>query len=346
MKKFLLSIITFGIISSVSGQVLFSENFEALNVGNLGTDVTGVTPGQNSWLTLNGSNASYQVANIDASHGKSLSIIGNNTFDTANPSTQNTRIAAKISASTPVPTVGNNILQGKFDLYTGAASNGIGTIQMRIWGVDGTTARTIGGFQYNVANGVLTALATVNNTGTTGTPGPTTYSWGLAAAPGLVLAPNTWVTLEFRYNMTTGAFTFFYPGGSGTLAGAATYALIPGMVAEDLYLYNVAAPGNTSSKTASFDNIMVQFSNQASLSTNEIITTAEDFTIFPNPTSEILYVKGKNKIKNISVYDLSGKKLPVKFLDGSIDVRHLESGTYLLEIQTSSGKQTKKFIKK
>ncbi len=313
-------------------------------MGNLGTDVTGATAGQNSWYTLNGSNASFQVANVDVAHGKSLSIIGYNSFDTGT-STQNNRIAAKLSPSTPTPTLGNNILQGKFDLYTGAPSGGTGTIQMRVWGVDGTTARTIGGFQYNVSTGVLSGLATVNNTGT-GTPGPTTYSWGLAAAPGLVLTANTWVTLEFQYNMTTGAFTFYHPGGSGALNGGTTYSLIPGMIAEDIYLYNVASTGNTASKTASYDNVMVQFSNATALSTNEVKSLKTSlFAIYPNPTSDFLNFKTDSKIKSVTVFDMTGRKVEAEFKNDVLDVKGLQTGTYIINVETTDGKFSERFIK-
>lgn len=345
MKKILLTFFFASFVTVTNAQIIHSDNFETLTLGNLGTDVTGNTAGQNSWYTLNGSNASFQVANVDAAHGKSLSIIGNDTFDTANPSVQNSRIAAKISATTPTPSVGNNILQGKFDLFTGAPSGGAGQIQMRVWGVDGTTARTIGGFLYNVSTGVLTGLATVNNTGT-GTQGPTTYSWALAAAPGLVLTANTWVTLEFRYNMTTGAFTFFHPSGSGNVAGGATYSLIPGMIAEDLYLYNIATTGNTASKTVSFDNIMIQFSNATALSTIELSTKKENLTIFPNPASDVLNIRSVAKIRSVDVFDLSGKKVSVRHNGNTVDIRSLQNGTYLLTVETANGSFTEKFIKK
>ncbi len=341
MKKVLLSALMLAGFA-LNGQVLVSEDFNTLTPGNLGTDVTGATAGQNSWFTLNGANTDYQITTIDAAHGQSLTIAGYNSYDATPNSTLNSRLAAKFGTATP--TVGNNIVHGKFDLYTGAPGSN-SQIQMRVWGADGTASRTLGGFLYNTATGVLTGLATVNNTGT-GTPGPTTYSWGLAAAPGVILQPNTWYTLSFHYNRTTGAVTFFFPGGSGSVSGGTTYTLIPGMMAEDVYLYNIASTGNMVSKTAGFDNILVEFSNAANLSTTEFPTKNAELSLYPNPVADILNIKTKEKVQSASVFDMSGRKIEARVMDNAVDVTNLEKGTYIINIQTANGTTSEKFIKK
>ncbi len=82
----------------------------------------------------------------------------------------------------------------------------------------------------------------------------------------------------------------------------------------------------------------------ASMGVSEI--TKDLFSVYPNPVSEILNIKSDEKILSVSIYDMSGRAMNVGAVNNQIDVRHLQSGTYLLEIKTSSGKQTKKFIKK
>jgi hypothetical protein len=43
---------------------------------------------------------------------------------------------------------------------------------------------------------------------------------------------------------------------------------------------------------------------------------------------------------------MSGKKVEVKLSNNSVNVRNLESGTYMINIETTTGKSTEKFIKK
>lgn len=330
--------------SLVFGQTLVSENFEALTLGNLGTDVTGTTAGQNGWLSIYGSNADYQIANIDAAHGKSLTINSYNSYSSATNTTLNTRIAAK--ETTVVATASNNILHGKFDLYTGP-STGTGTIQMRVIGTNGTASTAIGGFTYDVATKELRGLGTFTNLSTSA---PTVYSIGFAAAPGVLLTANTWNTLDFRYNKTTGAFTWYWPGGSGSIAAnTTTLGLIPGMVGEDLYLYNVTSTGNTVSKIGGFDNILVEFTTSSFLSANDLssyIKATPSVKIYPNPTSDILNIKADSKINNVTVTDFSGKKINVTLDNDKIDVRAIPAGSYLINIETKDGISTEKFIKK
>lgn len=348
MKKVLSSLLLTTATVMMFGQTIVSENFESLVLGNLGTSTAGNVAGQNNWYTLNGANTDYQVANIDVAHGKSLTIDSYDSFDTTPNSTLNGRIAARLTSVVASPA--NNILQVKFDFYTGS-SLGAGSVQMRVWGVDGTTSRTLGGFQYNVATKVLSGLGTVNNLVAGTTPvGPATYSWAFSAAPGLVLTPNTWYSLTYEYNKTTGNHTWRYPGGMGSLSSTSTsYSLISGMAAEDIYLYNNASAGNFITNQVGFDNILAQFGNAATLGTNDVKNIAEVssyISISPNPTSDILNIKTDSTINAVSVVDMTGRKVHVKLNGTQVDVRSLPAGTYLINIETKDGISTEKFIKK
>ncbi|QQV03829.1 MULTISPECIES: T9SS type A sorting domain-containing protein [Chryseobacterium] len=353
MKKILSTFLLTSTAILMLGQSVFTENFEALNNGNLGTDVTGATAGQNSWYTLYGSNLDYQISTIDALHGKSLVINGYNSFDPTTNSTLNTRIAAKLPTVTA--TAANNILQFKFEFYTGP-STGTGTAQMRVFGMDGTVRRTIGGFVYNYATKVLQGLATANNLvaptppATTPALGPTLYTFNFSAAPGLILTPNTWYTLIYEYNKTTGVSVWKYPSGSGSTPSTSTsYSLITGMIAQDYYFYNVSSSGNTVSNQIAFDNIAVQFGNAATLSTSDLaiaVNTEDNITVYPNPVTEILNIKSQNKVNSISIVDINGRKINVKDNENQIDVRDLVPGVYLISIETQQGITTRKFIKK
>ena len=84
----------------------------------------------------------------------------------------------------------------------------------------------------------------------------------------------------------------------------------------------------------------------SSLSTSDIDTTNSETSIYPNPVSDVLNIKAKGEIKSISVYDMSGRKINVKVMGDKVDVKHFLSGTYLIDIETSLGKTSQKFIKK
>ena len=72
----------------------------------------------------------------------------------------------------------------------------------------------------------------------------------------------------------------------------------------------------------------------------------DDFTLYPNPTSDILNINIQNQnIEKIILYDISGKKLKV-FDKSSIDLMEFKTGLYIIKIHTETRKVlTSKVIK-
>ena len=58
--------------------------------------------------------------------------------------------------------------------------------------------------------------------------------------------------------------------------------------------------------------------------------------LFPNPTKDILYIETDLFIKNIQLYDFSGRML-LQTEKKSIDLHALSQGNYLLTIETTDG---------
>lgn len=87
-----------------------------------------------------------------------------------------------------------------------------------------------------------------------------------------------------------------------------------------------------------------------SVEKNELNSLVE-FSVYPNPTSSILNLKIENQqIKEVKIYNLMGKevlknssKLSEK---ENINISHLSSGMYLLQVKTDANTFTKKIIKK
>lgn len=73
---------------------------------------------------------------------------------------------------------------------------------------------------------------------------------------------------------------------------------------------------------------------------------ASSISIAPNPVSEILHIKSKEKILSVSIYDMSGRRFKTALSTNKVDVRALPVGTYLINVETKDGISTEKFIKK
>ncbi len=68
--------------------------------------------------------------------------------------------------------------------------------------------------------------------------------------------------------------------------------------------------------------------------------------LYPNPVSDILNIKTKEKVQSASIFDMTGRKIEAKVMDNAVDVTNLERGTYIINIQTEKGTTSEKFIKK
>ncbi len=68
--------------------------------------------------------------------------------------------------------------------------------------------------------------------------------------------------------------------------------------------------------------------------------------VYPNPASDIIYLKSTEKVESITLYSIDGKVLLLTHDDtGTINVQHLETGLYLLEIRSKSSIQRIPFCK-
>lgn len=70
----------------------------------------------------------------------------------------------------------------------------------------------------------------------------------------------------------------------------------------------------------------------------------QDFTVYPNPASERVFIKGE-KVTDVEMYSIDGKKLDIEMnTDQSLNVSHLIKGVYLLKIKIKNQWTTKKLI--
>lgn len=67
--------------------------------------------------------------------------------------------------------------------------------------------------------------------------------------------------------------------------------------------------------------------------------------LYPNPVQSFLSFEYDGVVISINVFDLNGRKFEMKHDENPIDVSMLSNGIYILELETSEGMLTRKFVK-
>ncbi|MFL9832954.1 T9SS type A sorting domain-containing protein [Chryseobacterium terrae] len=371
MKKVLSSLLLTSVTITMFGQVVYNENFDALTIGNLTTDITGATAGQNGWYSIaqttatNSAVSNFQVINSDATHQKALQITGSN-------GTAGIKAAYKgdIALSWSSRTSGNNVIQYELDFYTGATTTSTNQSSVYFNNVTGSgstaVSKTLAGFSFNhnTRTPLLSfymdpCIALANpiycNAPATYPPGNYTLSFTDASNQTYTLPANTWVKVGFSYNFTSGEVKFKIVNADGTVGVDQTYqGAAAGLAPTSSYVAinprsSSTQTTNTVAATAAFDNLKLSFvptSNFLGVKEDNSKTIVKKIALYPNPATDVLNIKADSKINSVSVVDISGKKVNVRLEDNKVNVRSLPAGTYLINVETKDGISTEKFIKK
>ena len=70
-----------------------------------------------------------------------------------------------------------------------------------------------------------------------------------------------------------------------------------------------------------------------------------DISIYPNPTSDIVFIEGNYSQLKVVVYDILGKQVMNKSITNSIDISQLEKGVYILQLSDGAKLTTQRIIK-
>lgn len=85
---------------------------------------------------------------------------------------------------------------------------------------------------------------------------------------------------------------------------------------------------------------------QNTLSTQENYSKSNDFTIYPNPVSDVLMIQSKKEITKAEIYDMNGRIIiSTSVNNNKITVSELTKGNYILKIFTKESSFQQKFIK-
>ena len=350
MKKTLLFSLLFSSVFSFA-QVLQSENFNTLTIGNVGTDITGVTPGQGSWLTFssngtapttstNAANTNFQIVSSGNSSSQGLLLQGPN-------GDKGSRFMWKDGFETAwnARTTGNNIVEVEYDFFTGPATTSTVQSGVRLYGVDGATTRVLCGYVYNSNTRILQGVAYLNNAGTFGTFLITLQTGGL------VLNADTWYRVGFGYDTTTGEPYWKFDSNPSVSVNPANFSGPFDPIEVDFVM---AVPTtNATSADMTFDNYVAKASNTDTLLNTSLIEASQNsISIYPNPANDVINVAVTNSngivsIEKATITDINGRTIKnvASVTNNQINVSDLNSGIYFLTIETAEGNTTKKFIK-
>lgn len=350
MKKILLTI-TMSFALATTAQVVTSENFNGLTLGAVGTDLTGAAAGQSDWFvfatngaapttTNNSSTTSMEVVTGGNSNSQGLKI------ESANGDKGSRFMWRDIVTPWSNRTVGNDIIQVEYDFYTGAQSTSITQNGVYLFGTEGTSLRILAGFLFFPDTRELQGIAYLNNNGTFGN-----FLIGLGpdANTDIILNSNTWYRIGLAYNTTNGEITWNGPGFDNV--GIAAQFLSGPFPPSEVDFVSVTPTANTAAATIIYDNLEVVATDAVELLSIEDDFAAANFSIFPNPASDLINVNaGDLLINTIELTDMNGRVVKRLNADNSsslqINIQDLKTGLYMLSVFTNEGVGTSKIVKR
>jgi hypothetical protein len=348
MKKILLSLLITS-TSFVGAQVLQSDNFNSLNVGNIGTDFTGLTAGQGDWLTFasngtapttttNAGNANFQIVSSGNTSTKGLLIQGPN-------GNGGGRFMWKdgLPDAWAARTTGNNIIETEVDFFTGAVTTSTGFTGVYLYNLPAFDV--LNGFIYTNSTRLLRGIARLTSAGVIDT-----YLITLATG-GLFLNENTWYRLGFGYNTVTGEPTWrintFTSTSSLPNANWVSATLTP----DEIDLVSEASSNNALSYSGVFDNFIVKASATDSLlGTDQFVSHTNAFSVYPNPATNFVNVSSYDyTVNKVDILDMNGrivKSVSDNSNEVQINLSDLAQGVYMMTITSNEGiSSTKKIVK-
>ena len=347
MKKLLLlfSLSIAGV--SFAQDVLVNENCETLTIGNVSTDLTGATAGQNNWSTYVSSTANpagqlsdFQVISVGGVNGKAFQLTGSAAGTAA------TRyLSQDISTGWANRTTGNDILNAEYDFYSGPASTSLNSMRILIYDTTGT--QILCGLSVKLSTSVIQGVCYYDNSAASG-GSIANYLIGLASTAPTV-TPNTWYRFGVSFDYNTGDVTFREVNQGlfdVTITGAAV-----GSDPLELDLTAGTTTGNAVAGVGVFDNINCYTSATDILLGAKANSVANNkFTVYPNPVKDVVTISNTEaSISAIEITDLNGRVVKnmnvTSISDVQVTVSDLSQGVYMMKITSDKGTATKKIIK-
>lgn len=319
-----------------SAQVLYTENFDNLTLGNLGTDFTGSTPGQGEWHTqskaltvpADAGNNYFKIVS-EPNKGKVLQTTALQSVGSNNIQKRGLGVLWANRAA------GNNVLKIEYEFFTGphlnitAQNHGLYILSNNDF--VGTNNTLIHYLLYKPAGTYTLRPNTVLIS-------PQTYPQ---------LQNNTWYTFIFYIDYTNQKSYFEIPAvGLKTVYDQQTPIPLP----SSLLFSHSTGPNQTVKSDYKYDNFTISAIPNVPLTTENFIS--DKFNLYPNPAKNIVNITNTENIEveKIIIFDVNGKLIDTKIFNKQskvqLNVATFAAGTYLLHIYTANGIGVKKVIKK
>jgi len=371
MKTFFLFIINLLFFVTATAQNIYTENFDNLTIGNIGTDYTGTVPGQGGWYTASLNNPIYGVP-LTNNHYQIVTETNKGKIAQIGPlalkgEAERVLFHTGLKSLWQQRTPGNNILKITYDMYTAESVGEYSSafIDMLLYGNEGQLVN----FAYRpspqngtTSAGVIHARGNFNKL-----RGAGDYSvFRNSTNQNLILTPKTWVRLEAYIDYDNSKAYFYIPVFNRTIVKTFSYTLslggtdvegnpLPDDSPEKIsfYVFKCGDCTDVVTYAPKFDNINLSAVNTIPayiLSVNEQLATK--FNMYPNPATNVVNItNAENMLVNqVTVYDISGKQLNTQSYNNEteieLNIENLASGTYMLHVQTTQGTAVKKLVKK
>ncbi|MCZ8168965.1 MAG: T9SS type A sorting domain-containing protein [Flavobacterium sp.] len=349
MKKVLLAVLMFPV--ALQAQVLLTEDFNGLTVGNVSDNITGATPGQGDYFffasngaapttSTNAAVTNAQIVSLGAGD-LALSLLGPNGNNGSRFVWQDT-----FPGIWTTRTSGNNIIELEVDINPGAGT----TLSRNTFGVyifNADADRVLAGFVVRAATRELLLVAYSTPTGN-----PVgNYTYSLAAAPGIQLPANTVSRIGISYNVTTRQAIIKGPGiaAAGIIVTGSSTATDPAEIDFVSFAGSSNTVVNAEASTMVMDNLVVRASNTDTLLNTTEIASAGTLTVYPNPSTDVFNVNSPVAFSSYTITDINGRVVKTATLEAAtqaqINVVDLAPGAYILNIASENGSASHKIIK-
>ncbi|GGE12333.1 hypothetical protein GCM10010831_12200 [Psychroflexus salis] len=106
----------------------------------------------------------------------------------------------------------------------------------------------------------------------------------------------------------------------------------------------LTSPGTFAAINFPDNHLILNLIGETTLNTDNFALS--QISVYPNPVKESLNIDLplSLELKSVGLFDLLGRKTDANFIDGKINVTSLNSGIYLLKIETTGGLRTQKII--
>lgn len=331
-------------LNTTDGSVI-NANFINLSPLNPGT-IKGIIQVQDKiWISdqtnntiyiynLDGTYSSTIPSSVGLSNIRGLNVVNNEVWvtsaGTANGATANSirRLDFAGNSLGVYPTVGS-----PFDVI----DNGAGSAHITSFNNDGIQTMAYNGTVSGnlVSSGVLSGIQQINRTqdgnyvlavfSNNSSAGNNAGVYVISSANGSII--NKWpVSGGTRGAIQAGNGNYLYTTGNG------------------VYSLNPSTGASTQIISGNY-----QYLKAVTSTLNVTETRAMTASVYPNPTSGIIFIKSEEKVNSVTLYSLTGQMLK-SFKDigneNKIDISDLPANIYLLRIITETGQKSLKIIKK